>query len=314
MQRLSILSRAVFKPLFSRLAGSVLSALLVCLYSCFPSAQAASLRVTVVLSEEGGAYQAFGDSLRSQLQVGRFALYVQRAGQPLGAADLYIAVGMKAASDLASRDVPILSVLVPRAGYEQLLKTTERHGKPRSAVFLDQPVQRQVALLLAALPDVKQVGVLHAAPQPELPNLRHLLADHGIRLHDQIVDKTQSLNDALENILDVSEVLFVLADSEIYNAGTIRNILLAAYRKQVPLVGISQAYVRAGALCAIYSTPEQVARQAARLIERYAESGKLPAAQYPSEFEVSINTQVARSLEIHIKDASQLHDEIGRAP
>ncbi len=292
----------------------MLSALLVCLCSSLSPVQAASLRVAVVLSEDGGAYQAFGDALRGQLPPGRVALYVQGADQPLGAADLYIPVGMKAASALASRDAPTLSVLVPRAGFEQLLKTAERHGKPRSAVFLDQPVQRQVALLLAALPAVKQVGVLYAEHQPELPNLRHLLADKGIRLHDRIVDKTQSLNDALANILDVSEVLFVLADSEVYNAGTIRNILLAAYRKQVPLVGISQAYVKAGALCAIYSTPEQIARQTAGLVERYAESGKLPAAQYPSEFEVSVNIQVARSLEIHMKDAGQLRDEIRRIP
>lgn len=292
----------------------MLSALLVCLCSSLSPVQAASLRVTVVLSEDGGAYQAFGEALRSRLQSGRVALYTQHAGQPLGAADLYIAVGMKAASALASRDAPTLNVLVPKAGFEQLLKTSERHGEPRSAVFLDQPVQRQVALLLAALPAVKQVGVLYAAPQPELPNLRRLLADKGIRLHTQIVDKTQSLNDALENILDVSEVLFVLADSEVYNAGTIRNILLTAYRKQVPLVGISQAYVKAGALCAIYSTPEQIARQTAGLIERYAELGRLPAAQYPSEFEVLVNTQVARSLEIHMKDAGQLRDEIRRTP
>jgi putative tryptophan/tyrosine transport system substrate-binding protein len=272
------------------------------------------LHVTVVLSDDGRAYQEFSDALRAKLPVNGFVLNIQQVDDKLRASDLFVGVGMKAVSALASRDAPTLSVLVPRAGYEQLLKTSERHGKPRSAVFLDQPVQRQVELLLAALPAVKQVGVLYAAPQPELPNLRRLLTDEGIRLHDQIVDKTQSLNDALENVLDVSEVLFVLADSEVYNAGTIRNILLTAYRKQVPLVGISQAYVKAGALCAIYSTPEQIARQTAGLIERYAESGRLPAAQYPSEFEVSVNTQVARSLEIHMKDAGQLHDEIRRTP
>ncbi len=284
------------------------------LFFCISVALADPLHVTVVLSDDGSAYQEFSDALRANLPANGFVLNIRQVDNKLSASDLFVAVGMKAVSALASRDSPTLSVLVPRAGYEQLLKTSERHGKPRSAVFLDQPVQRQVELLLASLPAVKQVGVLYAAPQPELPNLRRLLTDKGIHLHDQIVDKTQSLNDALENILDVSEVLFVLADSEVYNAGTIRNILLTAYRKQVPLVGISRAYVKAGALCAIYSTPEQIARQTAGLIERYAESGKLPAAQYPSEFEVSVNTQVARSLEIHMKDAGQLRDEIRRNP
>ncbi|OIR16318.1 ABC transporter substrate binding protein [mine drainage metagenome] len=280
---------------------------------CISTVQADPLHVTVVLSDEGGAYQTFSDSLRSQLQTDRIALNVQRATQTLGQSDIYVAVGMNATAALSSRDVPTLSVLVPQAGYEQLLKTSVQHGKPHSAVFLDQPLQRQVALLLAALPATRQVGVLYEIPQPELQSLRRLLADKGIHLHDRIVDKTQSLNDALESILNESEVLFVLPDSEVYNGGTIRNILLTAYRKQVPLVGISQAYVKAGALCAVFTTPEQVARQAAGLIERYAESGKLPAPQFPSDFEVSVNKQVARSLEIHIKDADQLRDAIRRA-
>jgi ABC-type uncharacterized transport system substrate-binding protein len=171
-----------------------------------------------------------------------------------------------------------------------------------------------VTLLLAALPATRDVGVLYAAPQPELQNLRHLLADRNIRLHDRTIDEKHTLNDALDSILNESEVLFVLPDAEVYNAGTIRNILLTAYRKQVPLVGISQAYVKAGALCAVFTTTEQVAEQAAAMIQRYAESGKLPAAQYPSEFEVSVNMQVARSLEMHIKDADQLRDEIRRTP
>lgn len=266
-----------------------------------------------MLSEEGGAYQAFSDSLRSQLQTDRIALNIQRANESLGTSDLYIAVGMKAAAILASRDVPSLSVLVSRAGYEQLKHTSVQHGKAHSAIFLDQPMDRQVALLLAALPATLNVGVLYAAPQPELQNLRHLLAGRSIRLHEQIVDKSQSLNDALESVLNVSEVLFVLPDSGIYNAGTMRNILLTAYRKQVPLMGISQSYVKAGALCAVFTTPEQFAEQTAGLIEKYAESGKLPEAQYPATFDVSVNKQVARSLEIHIKDADQLRDEIRRA-
>ena len=284
------------------------------MFFCFLPAQAAPLHVTVMLSEEGGAYQAFSDSLRSQLQADRIALNIQRANESLGTFDLYIAVGMKAAAILASRDVPSLSVFVSKAGYEQLQHTSVQHGKPHSAIFLDQPMDRQVALLLAALPATQNVGVLYAAPQPELQNLRHVLAGRSILLHEQRVDKSQSLSDALESVLNVSEVLFVLPDSGIYNAGTIRNILLTAYRKQVPLMGISQFYVKAGALCAVFTTPEQFAEQTAGLIGRYAESGKLPEAQYPAKFDVSVNKQVARSLEIHIQDADQLRDAIRRIP
>ena len=274
--------------------------------------QAEPLRVTVVLSEEAGAYQTFSDVLRSKLQAGRFILSTQRYNEKLPTSDLYIAVGMKAASELASKDINTLNVLVPRAGYDKLPHSL--NNKQRTSIFLDQPLERQVALLLAALPATRNVGVLYAEPQPDLHKLKLLLADKNVRLHDRTVDEAQSLNDALEDILSVSEVIFVLADGGVYNAGTIRNILLTAYRNQVPLVGISQAYVKAGALCAVFTTPEEFAEQAAAMVHRYDESGKLPAPQYPSEFEVSINMQVARSLGLHIKDAVQLRDEIRRNP
>jgi len=291
------------------------------LLSCLSLAHAEPLRVTVVLSEGGGPYRAFSEALLGKLPSDRFALNTRLAGDALSDSGLYVAVGMKAASALAARDLPTLNVFVPKAGYDSLLRSSgESIGLPlagtsaHSAIYLDQPVERQIALLRAALPDTRHVGILYSAPTPELRNIRHLLRNKEIRLHDRAVDEKTTLNDALAQVLNESEVLFVLPDPGVYNPNTIRNILLAAYRKQIPMVGISQAYVKAGALCAVFTTPEQIAVQAASMIGRYAESDNLPAAQYPSEFEVSVNVQVARSLGLHIKDADRLRDEIRGAP
>lgn len=307
-------NRTALHRSISTLSGRLLFLPLGCLLLCVPQVQADALRVAVVLSEEGGAYLAFSESLRSKLPADRFVLTTQRADDALGEADLYLAVGMKAASRLASTDAPTLNVLVPKAGYDKLLHSEPQHTSPRSAVFLDQPMERQLALLLVALPDTHDVGVLYANPPPELKNVRHLLASRNIHLHERAVDEKHPLNDALDSILSESNVLFVLADADVYNASTIRNILLTAYRKQVPLVGISQAFVKAGALCAVFTTPEQFAEQVAAMVRRYGETQRLPAAQYPSEFEVLVNTQVARSLDLRIKDAYQLRDEIRGAP
>jgi ABC-type uncharacterized transport system substrate-binding protein len=276
--------------------------------------QADPLRITLVLSEEGGAYQSFSDLLRVKLPMDEFALNTVGVDQPLVTSDLYIAVGTKAAAKLASKDDPVLSVLVPKAAYEELSQTQVRREANHTAIFLDQPLERQVALLQDALPTVRQVGVLYSTPPPELPHLRRLLAERNIHLHDQAVDGSQSLNDALESLLNKSGALFVLPDSAVYNAGTIRNILLATYRRQIPLIGISQAYVRAGALFALYTTPDQFAAEAAAAVRHFSESGKLPGSHYPTEFNVSVNRQVARSLDIPIKDADVLQSDLDRAP
>ena len=280
------------------------------LLSCFSPAEAQSLRMAVVLSESGGAYQEFSTALQTQLS-GQHNLRVVRVGDSVPDTDLVIAVGMKAANALAAAAQPLLHVLIPRAGFEKL----HPESSPLiSAIYLDQPLQRQLALVAAALPATRDIGILYAAPPAELENLRKLSAANNFALQEQPVDHDHPLASALSELLETSGVLFVLPDAAVYNSDTIRNILLETYRRQVPMIGISPGYVRAGALCAVYSTPQQIARQAAEVIKQFAVSGKLPPGQYPNEFEVSVNTQVARSLGLVIKDAEQLRAEIRRKP
>ena len=306
--RQSISSRAALHGLAFHLTGRLLSAALASLLLCLSSAHAQPLLVAVVLSESGGAYQEFSAALQGDLSE-RYVLQIARAGEPIQDADLVVAVGMKAASAASNFSQPILNVFVPRAGFEKL----SRAASPVfSAIYMDQPLERQLALISSIFPRNPNIGVLYATPPAELEELRRLSAARHFTLHERTVDQKHPVASALSDLLEESEVLLVLPDATIYNSDTIRNILLETYRKQVPMVGLSPGYVRAGALCAVYSTPEQIAKQAADAIEQFAISGKLPASQYPGEFDVSVNTQVARSLGLVIKDAERLRAEIRR--
>lgn len=281
--------------------------MLCALFALPARAGAAPLRVAVLLSDSGGAYREFAGSLSENLEP-HLAVQILEAGDTDFVADLVVAVGMKAAAAQAATQQATLSVLVPRAGFERL----SRLSSPAfAAIYMEQPMERQLALLAAVLPDVEDVGVLYATPPAELENLRKLAAKR-FTLHEQTVATPSNLSGALNDLLGESEVLFVLPDAAVYNSDTIRNILLETYRKQIPMIGISPGYVRAGALCAVYSSPQQIAQQAAAVIGQWALSGKLPASQYPKEFEVQVNTQVARSLGLTLKDAVQLRAEVRR--
>ena len=279
-----------------------------------PLTQADPVHVTIVLSEEGGAYDVFTEVLRGKLESSRFVWSVNRAGDVLAESDLYVAVGMKAASELAAKTSPVFNVFVPKVGYDKLPRDSITRASSNSAIYLDQPIERQLALLRSVLPTVKHVGLLYAVPPAGLSTLRRMAIEKNLVLHEKMVGQAQVLADALDEVLEVSEALLAVPDTNIYNSATIRNILLTSYRKQVPLIGISQAYVKAGALCAIYSTPAQIADQAAEAIKQFSASGKLPPSQYAKEFEVSVNSQVARSLNLTIKDVDELRNEIRRNP
>ena len=275
---------------------------------CQTLAHANPLRVTLVLSDNAGAYQELGEEISSNLPKG-YSLKSVSAGEDIVDADLFIAVGMKAAEVLSRRDKPTLNVLLPRAGFEKLRRSP---SSSYSAIFMDQPMQRQLALLTTVIPNATSVGVLYDTPPTELESLRKLSSTMRLSLREQRVGQQHTLAGALSDLLQVSDVLLVLPDNNVYRSDTIRNILLETYRARVPVVGLSASYVRAGALCAIYSTPQQIAYQAAEAIEDFAETGRLPAAQYTKEFEISVNTQVARSLGVPVKDAVQLRVEVRR--
>jgi ABC-type uncharacterized transport system substrate-binding protein len=178
-----------------------------------------------------------------------------------------------------------------------------------SAIYLDQPVSRQAHLIAAILPGMHRVGLLYSTPPEELEQIRQEMGKRGLRLREKAVG-TQSVAVTLQELLQDSDVLLVLPDSAIYNGLTIRNILLATYRSSVPLIGFSSFYVKAGALCAVFSAPEQIAAQVASLIRQFGETRLLPAAQYPQEFEVMVNERVAHSLGLHIRPAIELGAEI----
>lgn len=281
--------------------------LVVLLFAFFfsPVIQAAPLKVMLVLSEGSAAYQEFSTELQRN-QSTQYTLQISLVGDPVQDADLLIAVGMKAATALSYSTKPVLNVLVPSAGYAKLQRASSQHF---SAVFIDQPIERQIALLSKTLPAAKRLGILHSSFFDESP-LRPILAKRGLSLHTRVVNETHPLASALSELLAQIDVLLVIPDSTIYNSDTIRNILLATYREQVPLVGLSSSYVRAGALCAVYSTPQQIARQTATVVEQFAVTGTLPPVQYANEFEISVNTHVARSLNLTIKDEEQLRGEL----
>jgi hypothetical protein len=269
--------------------------------------------ITIVQSEDGGPYEEFSIALRKILSSRGFTHIVIDSASPNQPSGLVIAVGMKAATAVAAGNaLSVLNVLIPKAAHEKLLRNFPRRaGSPAfSAIFLDQPVPRQVHLIIAILPDKHNVGLLYSSPPKELAELGQELTGHGLSLHEQMVDPALPLPEALQNVLSSSDVLLALPDAAVYNSSTIRNILLATYRSGVPLIGFSAGYVKAGALCAVFSTPEQIATQAAALIRQFRDTHVLPAAQYPQEFEVMVNEQVARSLGLHIRGASALHDEI----
>lgn len=289
-------------------------ALLMTLALVAPSlADAAVTRAAVVLSHAGGVHAEFVDALRALLPADG-SIELTAAGSTDGAldgalldrADIALAVGYPAAEALARRaSPPTLAVLVVE---RSILKLRGQYPNARlSAIVLDQPAERQMSLVRRLLPTATGVGVM-LGPQsaPQRSALAAAAKQFGLNAVFTVVDSPDRLLESLDALMPVADLIVATPDPAVTNASTVRSMLLSTYRRGVPVVAYSKAYVDAGALAAVYSSPRDIAREVAEWLARRAGSPDPPFIAAPRYFSVAVNGQVARALGLVVPDQALL--------
>lgn len=283
----------------------------------------AAATVVIVSSERSAAYLEAAEALIGELERGGLArtqVLQLTAGEfsvagPL-LPKLFVALGTQAAQVLASAELraPVLCTLLPHSSFERVLDQSGRKASSQfSALYLDQPLTRQLELIRLALPDTRRLGLLWGAQsQGQATALKKLTLTRGLELVEASVGRDELLFPGLKSVLEQADVLLALPDPQLYNSSSIQNILLASFRARVPLVAFSPAYVRAGALLAVHVTPTQIGLQAAALSSAVLQGKTLSVTPLHSQdFEVSVNEHVARSLGLTL-DAANLRAQLRR--
>ncbi len=295
---------------------------LACACLALASGQTAAARVAVVLSDDSAPYQEVYQVIQAYLEGASHEATRVYAGnltaRSLNEARLAVAVGVRAAEALATLAdrTPALAVLVPRAwylktGYDRLSDGGQRVA---SAIYLDQPFERQARLIRLAFPEARRVGVLLSAGQSGLVGeLGEALQAQRLSLIYQILSADVRLIGPLENVLSSADLLLAVPDPLVFNRNTAQSLFLTSYRYHVPVLGYSRSLTRAGALLSLHTSPAQIGHQAADWINSALEDPavRLPAPAYPAYFSVSVNEQVARSLGLAVPPEGELEKRLG---
>lgn len=277
----------------------------------------------VVLSDDTAPYQETADALEASLGsehtvIRILASHLAESETALNSARQVVSVGVKATRLVAARAsrTPILAVLIPRTWYESAGKPMlSEGGRAVSAIFVDQPLGRQLHLIRAALPSVNRVGVvLGRETTDQLPELEKQAKAHRMSLVSAILDNRSRLVEALEEVLEEAEVLLLpFPDAEVLTRTSAQSIFMTSYRFRDPVVGYSQSLAKAGALLAVYSTPAQIGRQAAEVLVRSPAGDRSPAGMWPQYFSISVNPHVARALDIRLAAEAELLKRVQEA-
>lgn len=282
-------------------------------------------RVWMVLSDAGSAYEEAAAAVREGLVATALvelteweASAATGLGSGLGAPQLIVTLGVVAlrkvmawrARDPALAAFPLVAGLVPRHAIQAEIPPDSRNVL---VVALDQPVERYGELVRLAMPQRRRLGLLVGTPVAgSVEALQRWAARAGRELQIEPV-RSDGLAAALRRTLEAVDVLLAIPDPAVFTPEALQNILIASYRRRVPMVSYAPAHVRAGAALALAATPAQAGRQIAEAARSALGGRALPALALARDFAVVVNEPVARSLELALPPAAALEATLRQA-
>ena len=127
----------------------------------------------------------------------------------------------------------------------------------------------------------------------------------------QEIQQDWEVGPALDILLDDVDALLALPDPTVYNRETLYGVLLTTYRKGVPVFGYARSLAQAGAVAAVYSSPQNVGQQLMDMSIEYIRSGRKfhPPATL-DHFEIKLNKRVLRSLGLPTPSEAKVYSNL----
>ena len=259
--------------------------------------------------------------------------------------DLIVAIGTAAATKAIEleNEAPLLNIFIPKNAYEAINPnnaltngeapnnsqvdtlqanisqaprqiTTQKPVTTRkiSAIYLDQPLKRLITLACLLKPEAKSLGTIFGPiSQSAQPEIEKLAKTGGMELKYDFLTKEDNPVSTLKPVVTESELFIAIPDHAILNKAIARWILYLSFQHKIPVIGFSNAYTNAGAIASVYSSPEDIGKQAAETIVSWLanKNEAIWNPVYPRYFTLSTNPAVARSLGISLPSEKELYKQ-----
>jgi len=278
--------------------------------------------IAIVLSKDLDAYQAAAEGFWKTLKAKNVSVSIDnhdmqgdfkrgleimkqlKASKPT----LIVTVG-SAATKVARREIEDISLvfsMVLNPVDSGFVKSIEASGNNMTGASMDIPIRAQFAQLKAVVPNIRKIGVLYN------PQNTAVIVDEatqtakamGLELIAVKVTEERQVPKALEKLCEKVDALWAVADDTIFTLQSTRFILIYTLRNGVPFMGLSPAYVKAGALLALSWDDEDIGRQAGELAIRIL-AGESPEAipiTVPRKIFLSLNHRTAKRIGIKFSD------------
>lgn len=272
--------------------------------------RASASAVCIVMSNESAQYNETVEGFKKQLTQQGFAAETQihvlsRDGslpqdiaRSVGQAKpAYLLVLGSPAAQLAGQGhfgIPMIAGLVfSGADLAGMVNTT--------GVYLDVSVDVQLSLIKRLFPKARRVGVVYSMENgKKIAEASKIAPKYGLELEAQEAYAPKDIPPALESAGKKADVLWGLMDKVVLTPETAKQILLFSMRNEVPFIGPSENWAKAGAAAAITWNFEDLGMQCAEILLKLHKGAKVAEVGPvgPRKIEYALNLKAADQLKI----------------
>lgn len=196
-------------------------------------------------------------------------------------------------------EIPIVAGLI--VSPEDITK-----GANATGVSLQFPLDLQFQWLRRFVPAARTAGVLYNAAENQqwITAAAQAAARVGLKLETQEVQAPRDIPPALESLGRRIDVLWTVVDTLLLAPETAKEILLFSFRNRIPVVGLSPAWVKSGALYALEWDHVEMGQQCGELASKILQgtrAGSIPVVP-PRRVLYSINQRSATHLKLDLPE------------
>ncbi len=182
-------------------------------------------------------------------------------------------------------------------------------SKARNAtgVVLEFPVKEQFDWLRRFLPEARTVGVIYnpAENRDKIKEAGKIAKQMGLALAAREVNTPKDLPGALDSLANSADVLWGISDRVVLTPQTAKNVLLFSFRNRIPFIGLSAAWVKAGAFYSLDRDFEDMGEQCGEMIGRVLFAGDDIEAidpETPRDVTYSLNRKAIKRMKVSVPE------------
>lgn len=215
--------------------------------------------------------------------------------------DLIYTLGAEA-TQWVSLETPRISIVATMMLKDDVFKKSANI----TGISLGYPLKTQFQWLKKFFPQQKAVAILFNPSEnaATIKAAENISQQEGFKLVVIPVGSPKELPYALEQLASNIEILFAIPDETVMSVNTAKEVLLASFRNKVPLVGLSDNWVKSGALYALSWDYEDLGRQCADMAKKLLGGAAVQTIppEHPRKVAYTINAKIAEHMDIEIPD------------